>query len=152
MEQRRPDADDYEADEKCAPLRAVGLIGTARVASMGSWLASDTSQFATAQNFIVDASPSGWNRNPLAPHRTRGQVSRRCAEFAVTSDVRNTQWLSGCVVESTRSSFFLGKPVGSLIEQQAMAALFGRTLVRTVNVFRGILSIYGRTPQNAPRE
>jgi 2-keto-3-deoxy-L-fuconate dehydrogenase len=56
LQQRLRDTGDYEAARKAFTARQpLGRIGTAEeIASIVLWLASDDSQYATGQNFIVD--------------------------------------------------------------------------------------------------
>lgn len=56
LQQRLKDTGDYEAARKAFTARQpLGRIGTAEeIASIVLWLASDDSQYATGQNFIVD--------------------------------------------------------------------------------------------------
>ena len=56
LQQRLKDTGDYDAARKAFTARQpMGRIGTAEeIASMVLWLASDDSQFATGQNFIID--------------------------------------------------------------------------------------------------
>jgi 2-keto-3-deoxy-L-fuconate dehydrogenase len=56
LQQRLRDTGDYEAARKAFTARQpMGRIGTAEeIAAIVLWLASDESQFATGQNFIID--------------------------------------------------------------------------------------------------
>ncbi|HEX2759928.1 MAG TPA: SDR family oxidoreductase [Rhizomicrobium sp.] len=56
LQQRLRDSGDYEAARKAFTARQpMGRLGTAEeIAGIVLWLASDDSQFATGQNFIVD--------------------------------------------------------------------------------------------------
>ena len=56
LQQRLRDTGDYEAARKAFTARQpLGRIGTAEeIASIVLWLASDDSQYATGQNFIID--------------------------------------------------------------------------------------------------
>jgi 2-keto-3-deoxy-L-fuconate dehydrogenase len=56
LQQRLKDTGDYEAARKAFTARQpMGRIGTAEeIASIVLWLASDDSQYATGQNFILD--------------------------------------------------------------------------------------------------
>ena len=56
LQQRLKDTGDYEAARKAFTARQpLGRIGTAEeIATIVLWLASDDSQYATGQNFIVD--------------------------------------------------------------------------------------------------
>jgi 2-keto-3-deoxy-L-fuconate dehydrogenase len=56
LQQRLKDTGDYEAARKAFTARQpMGRIGTAEeIATIVLWLASDASQYATGQNFIVD--------------------------------------------------------------------------------------------------
>jgi len=56
LQQRLKDTGDYDAARKAFTARQpMGRIGTAEeIASIVLWLASDDSQFATGQNFIID--------------------------------------------------------------------------------------------------
>ncbi len=56
LQQRLTDSGDYEAARKAFTARQpLGRIGTAEeIATIVLWLASDDSQYATGQNFIVD--------------------------------------------------------------------------------------------------